>query len=132
MFITKQILFIAFFLFLNFTIQAQNKVVDTTTTHKIVNQLIDINEAIKLKSNEKKQQTMLINFKKDHKNSKRITVEEKNDHYELIVESISKNGFTGGAVGYSLDKITGVTKMIWHEHPMQITEPKYKIKKKSK
>ena len=60
MFIAKKILFIALLLLSNFTMQAQDDVDGITA--------IDIDEAIKLKSDDKKQQTMLIDFKKKYVN----------------------------------------------------------------
>ncbi|TSE10640.1 MULTISPECIES: hypothetical protein [Aquimarina] len=86
------------------------------------NSIVDIEEVIKQKENDKRQQAMLINFEKRYKIDDRILVEEFQNYYELIVSHLDKNGYTGGAEGYTLDKKTGKIKMVWHEHPMKLPE----------
>ncbi|TPN84691.1 hypothetical protein [Aquimarina algicola] len=89
-----------------------------------ISTIVDIEKVIELKANDKEQQEMLINFKNKYKADKRISVEEFQNHYELIVSHEGKSGYTGGAEGYTMDKKTGKIEMIWHESPMKLPEKK--------
>lgn len=108
--------------FLSLTMKAQVKT--DTMTHKS----LDIEKVIELKKSDKKQQTLLIAFKKRYQMAQHILVVEFQNYYELTVIHPDLNGFTGGAEGYTLNKSTKALDMIWHEHPMKL--PKLKLHKK--
>ena len=72
---------------------------------------------------EQKEQDILTQFISQYNSDVRITVKEQEDHWEIIVEHPdTDDGFTGGAEGYSLHRITGESEMMWHEHPMESEE----------
>ena len=95
---------------------------DKSIDDKIVNQLINIEELITLNRSNKKQQKILIQFRNNCQADDSILVKEFINYYDIIVEHPSANGFTGGAEGYKVDKKTGKSEMIWHEHPMELPE----------
>ncbi|PKV52331.1 hypothetical protein ATE84_4443 [Aquimarina sp. MAR_2010_214] len=85
--------------------------------------IFDIKELIKLKKNDKRQQKMLVNFKKNSQEEDDISVIELPNYFELTVtHHQEKKDYTGGAEGYTLYKKTGKIEMIWHEHPMKLPE----------
>ena len=102
--------------FVSFSIQAQ------TDSGKVSITPINIIELIKLKKADTLQQKILIIFYKSQSTEDRITVEEFKDYYEIIVEHPNANSYTGGAEAYKVNKKTGKSEMIWHEHPMELQE----------
>lgn len=81
-----------------------------------------IDDFIEQKANNKLQQTLLVDFKKSYTTDDRITVEEFPEYYEIIVNHPSNNKLLGGAECYQVNKETGESKMIWHEHPEPLPE----------
>ena len=118
----KKILLIQVMIISGFTLFAQNDLIDTSLNVKLTDNLTDIEELIKQKADDKIQQALLIEFKNRYTKSDHISVNEQNDCYEITVSHPSMNGYTGGAEAYRIDKKTGITKMIWHEHPMELPE----------
>ena len=96
-----------------------------STTDSIDNEApkeIPIDEAIKLEKDQKKQ-GFLMEFINQYNSDVRITVQEREDHWEVTVEHPdTDDGFTGGAEGFILQKQTREIEMIWHEHPMESEE----------
>ncbi len=83
---------------------------------------LGIDEAIKLQKNQK-QRNILSQFRNQYQIDDHITVQEYEDHWEIIVDHPdTDDGFTGGAESYKVHKQTGKSEMIWHEHPMEIEE----------
>jgi hypothetical protein len=91
-----------------------------TKVNTFIVESISIDEIIKLKEKEKQQQTLLIEFKNKYQKDDKISVKEFQTYYELTIDHPSKNDYTGGAECYKLDKKSGKTNMIWHEHPMKL------------
>ncbi|MBU1239773.1 hypothetical protein KKF84_00230 [Myxococcota bacterium] len=58
----------------------------------------------------------LRQFTAGYKND-RLTIVEFPDYYKITVHHRSGGGMSGGAECYRLDKKTGKTSMLWHEHP---------------
>jgi hypothetical protein len=82
---------------------------------------IDIEDLIKIKKRNKKQMKILIDFKNKFPTTAEITViRETPELYEILVTRKGTDDYTGGAENYELDKKSGTSKMIWHEHPMKI------------
>ena len=119
-------------IFLSFSVQAQNDLDVQTKTDTMVNRSITLEEAIKLKESNKQQQIMLIEFRKNYHTDDLISVVEFQNYYELTVEHPDAIGFTGGAECYKLNKKTGDSEMIWHEHPMELPKLKYEKEKINK
>ena len=113
-------------LLVSFSVQAQ------TDSSKISIAPIDINELIKLKEADKYQQKVLIDFKNSQSTEDCLSVEEFKDHYKIIVEHPDTNNYTGGAEAYKVNKKTGKSEMIWHEHPMKFPEIKNQEEEKKK
>jgi hypothetical protein len=65
---------------------------------------------------------ILSEFRKVHQAYDRFYVEEFKDCYRITVSHSSKEGYTGGTECYRLDKNTGKSEMLWHEHPMKTDE----------
>lgn len=83
---------------------------------------VDIDEAIKLQNGQIERE-ILTQFRDQYNSDVRITVMEREDTWEIIVEHPETDQeFTGGAEGYSIHRQTGESEMIWHEHPMEIEE----------
>ena len=81
-----------------------------------------IDQMIKL-ARDQKQKEILTKFKSTLSDDDTTFVTEYEDHYEVtVVHASSEDGYTGGAEGYSIDKTTGKSKMMWHEHPMELRE----------
>ena len=80
--------------------------------------IMSIDKMIEKKKKDKKQMKLLIKFQKQYTSEDRIDVEEFKDYYKITVDHPVNEGYTGGAECYKLDKKTGETEMIWHEHPM--------------
>lgn len=89
---------------------------------KMINGPIDIEKLIKLKEDDKQQQTLLIKFRNYYRTDDNISVEEFQNYYKIIVDHPDVNGHTGGAECYKVYKKTGESEMIWHEHPMKLPE----------
>ncbi len=78
-----------------------------------------LDNLIKLKSGNKQECEILIQFKQKFGKADQIVVEEFIDYFQLIVTHPSADGYSGGAECYKLDKKTGESSMVWHEHPMK-------------
>jgi hypothetical protein len=117
---------------LSFVVQAQNDMGNQIKSDTLIIKSIDIDQIIGLKENDKRQQVLLIEFKNKYQKDDNILVEEFQNYYELIIDHPGIDGFTGGAECYKLDKKTGESEMIWHEHPMKLPEFEYKKEKKIK
>lgn len=68
-------------------------------------------------------QDVLSVFKGAFGSEDTFDVNDKGDHYEIIVSHPSTESHTGGAEQYFLDKKTGKWRMGWHEHPMPMEHP---------
>lgn len=92
------------------------------TADKETPKILDIDEAIELQ-NDLTNKNILTQMKNQYQSDVSITVQEYQDYWEIIIDHPdTEDGFTGGAECYHLNKITGESEMIWHEHPMQIEE----------
>lgn len=102
--------------FLSFSSSAQiswaDQIIDTMES-------VSIDDLIKLKKNDDSEKMMLLKFKNTYKGGESIYVSELHDYFRITVSHIGKNGFTGGAEGYTLNKKTSEVEMIWHENPMK-------------
>jgi len=118
----KSIVLLLVPVFLSFTSNAQLKKDSLSINDDLIQNSADINEMIKLKEGNQNQIKLLKEFKKQYGDTHRMTVSEFKDHYEIIVSHPNSNEYTGGAECYRLNKKTGITEMIWHEHPMEIPD----------
>jgi len=84
-----------------------------------MNESVSIDEMIKIVKNHR-QRKFLSKFRQTLDDEDSVLVEEYEDHYEIKVIHPSKGNYSGGAEKYSLDKKTGNTRIIWHEHPVRI------------
>ncbi len=116
----SKISLIVLIIFFSIIIKAQNSMENETKVNTFIVESISIDEIIKLKEKEKQQQTLLIEFKNKYQKDDKISVKEFQTYYELTIDHPSKNDYTGGAECYKLDKKSGKTNMIWHEHPMKL------------
>ena len=123
----KKIYLVLLLILLSLSASAQNNLGVQTKDHTIANKSIDLDKAIKLKENNKKEQIILIEFGKSYHPNDLIRVTEFQTYFELTVEHPSVDGFTSGAEGYTLNKKTGKSEMIWHEEPMKLPKLEYKI-----
>lgn len=83
---------------------------------------LGIDEAIELQE-EPQKRSVLLQFRSQYQHDDRITVREYQDYWEIIVDHPDTgDDYTGGAECYRVDKQSGVSEMIWHEHPMEIGE----------
>lgn len=91
-------------------------------SHKVskpMNEGVSIDEMIKIVKDHR-QKEILSKFRQTLDNEDSTLVEEYEDHYEIQVIHPPKGNYSGGAERYSLDKKTGNTRIIWHEHPVRI------------
>jgi len=61
---------------------------------------------------------VLVKFKAAFAATDDFVVTDRGDNFEITVTHESKEGATGGAEQYILNKETGEWRMGWHEHPM--------------
>ncbi len=119
----KELYLIIVFIFFNITVHAQNDKTDQFTDSAVRYISNNIEDLIKQKQNDKYQQSILINFRKQFEKGDIIRViNEFQNYYEITVDHEAPDGFTGGTEAYRLNKKTGELKMIWHEHPMQFNK----------
>jgi hypothetical protein len=88
-------------------------------TQDLIKSFNSFEELIKQKKNEKNQLKILNNFREEFNADERFYIEEYKDYYQITVSHKSSNEYSGGAECYKLDKKTGKSEMIWHEHPMK-------------
>ncbi|MFH2142871.1 MAG: hypothetical protein ABIJ97_10635 [Bacteroidota bacterium] len=84
------------------------------------NETYNIYDLIKLKKGDIQQQAILNKFKNYCSPNDNISVEEFQNHYEITVSHPSEEDYTGGAEAFKVDKKTGESEMLWHEHPMKL------------
>jgi hypothetical protein len=77
-------------------------------------------DLLKAKKENKSQLKILENFRNKYTEKDRFYIEEYQDYYQITVSHKSTEGYSGGAECYKIDKQTGETEMLWHEHPMKI------------
>jgi hypothetical protein len=71
---------------------------------------------------DKQQKVWLTEFRQAFADTDHFSITERDDRYEIIVSHQSANGHTGGAEAYRVDKKNGKSEMLWHEHPIKISE----------
>lgn len=103
-------------------LNAQTEIDTTNIELGLIKKVSDIDEMIEMKKDDPQQVRFLKVFKSKYDKINQFSVTEFSNHYEIIVSRPGKEGYTGGAECYRLDKKTGKTEMIWHEHPMKIPE----------
>lgn len=115
----KQKTLVFVFMFIHFLTSAQNKNVYPKTDPQFIK---DIDSYI-LHEKNKENKALLQKFRKKYNDStSQISVQKENNReYEIWVDHQSNDGYSW-AEGYTLNKKSGKTEMIWHEHPMK-TEP---------
>lgn len=79
---------------------------------------MSIDDFIKLEDDDD-EKAKLIKFRNAYKNGEFIYVSENQAYFKITVTHIGRNGFTGGAEGYTLNKKNGEVEMTWHEKPMK-------------
>jgi hypothetical protein len=102
--------------------EAQNDKNNQPNSDTLLIKSTSIDKMITLKQNDKAQQALLVEFKNKYQKNDTISVEEFQNCYQLIVNHPDQGEYTGGVECYQLDKKSGATKMIWHEHPMPLPD----------
>ena len=88
-------------------------------TTKMIKSYKSFEELLIQKKNDKEQTKILVEFRMTFDEKDRFSIEEYRDYYQITVSHSSQEGYSGGAECYRLDKKTGQSKIIWHEHPMK-------------
>jgi hypothetical protein len=103
-------------------LNAQTEIDTTNIELGLIKNASDIDEMIEIKKDDPQQVLFLKAFQENYHKVTQFSVTEFPGHYEILVSRPGEEGYTGGAECYEMDKKTGKTRMIWHEHPMKIPE----------